>query len=140
MTERDDRRARLQKWAPFWDGDHEKLLRDLREELEDSKRDRQALVDYGLLHDGKMGQHWIYAAAGRLAAGDNEAAVLADFGYTKDRKALDLAMHLGQQLAGECVELERLVHGWEVAELGCPQGVYPDGTPRPCRFCEEPDD
>ena len=45
MTERDKRRARLQKWAPFWDGDHEKLLRDLRDELDDGERDRKALAE-----------------------------------------------------------------------------------------------
>lgn len=61
------------------------LAKDLRAELEASQRDRKALADYGLLHDGKAGQHWIYAAAGRLAAGDLEADVLADFGYTKGR-------------------------------------------------------
>ena len=61
------------------------LAKRLLDELDDGERDRKALAAYGLLHDGKAGQHWIYAAAGRLAAGDLEADVFADFGYTKGR-------------------------------------------------------
>lgn len=36
------------------------------------------------------GRHWLYAAADRIAAGDDEALVMADFGYgiTVDRKSV----------------------------------------------------
>ena len=43
---------------------------------------RQAVLGtYLELHKGKLGQHWLYAAAERIAAGDDEAVVMADFGY-----------------------------------------------------------
>lgn len=41
------------------------------------------LATYIELHKGKLGQHWLYAAADRIVAGDDEAKVMADFGYER---------------------------------------------------------
>ena len=130
MTERDDRRARLRELSDEFNWCNakgryawltkpvgERLSVDLRAELEASQRDRKALADYGLLHDGKAGQHWIYAAAGRLAAGDLEADVLADFGYTRDREALAVLR------PGECSECKGTGEDWSNA------------TPTACEAC-----
>ena len=38
---------------------------------------------YLALHEGKEGQHWIYAAIGRMVQGDPEAEVMADFGWVQ---------------------------------------------------------
>jgi hypothetical protein len=39
---------------------------------------------YARLHEGKIGQHWLWAAIERIAlAGESEAEVMADFGYEK---------------------------------------------------------
>ena len=38
---------------------------------------------YLALHEGRVSQHWIYAAIGRLVAGDPEAAVVADMGWSR---------------------------------------------------------
>ena len=45
---------------------------------------QHVLGTYLKLHKAKLGQHWLYAAADRIAAGDDEVLVMADFGY--DRK------------------------------------------------------
>ena len=41
------------------------------------------LETYLTVHRNKLGMHWLYAAAGRIAAGENERAVLADYGYER---------------------------------------------------------
>ena len=45
------------------------------------------LETYLTVHRNKLGMHWLYAAAGRIAAGENERAVLADYGYEWDGSA-----------------------------------------------------
>ena len=39
---------------------------------------------YLALHEGRVGQHWIYAAIGRMVQGDPEAEVMADMGWYAD--------------------------------------------------------
>ena len=58
-------------------------LHEAAEEYETLEDAADLLETYLLLHDGKLGLHWIFAAAGRMAAGDPERDVLADFGYVK---------------------------------------------------------
>ena len=45
---------------------------------------RQAVLGtYLELHKGKLGQHWLYAAADRIAAGEDEVVVMADYGFER---------------------------------------------------------
>ena len=41
------------------------------------------LGTYLKLATGVLSPHWLYAAADRIAAGDDEAVVMADFGYER---------------------------------------------------------
>ena len=41
----------------------------------------EILETYLTIHEKKLGMHWIYAAAFRLAGGESEADVMRDFGY-----------------------------------------------------------
>ena len=41
------------------------------------------LGTYLKLNAGRLGTHWMYAAAERIAAGQDEAEVLADYGYER---------------------------------------------------------
>lgn len=44
---------------------------------------RHVLTTYARLHQGRIGQHWLWAAIERIVAGDSEEEVLRDFGYQK---------------------------------------------------------
>ena len=42
---------------------------------------------YLALHEGRVGQHWIYAAIGRMVQGDPEAEVMGDHGWVRPDQA-----------------------------------------------------
>jgi predicted DNA-binding transcriptional regulator AlpA len=52
----------------------------------------QVLQTYVNLHKHKLfGEHWLWVALERVAAGENEAEVMRDYGYTISRKANRMA-------------------------------------------------
>lgn len=50
---------------------------------------QNVLGTYLHLHKGKLGQHWLYAAADRIAAGDDEDKIMADYGYERKENRND---------------------------------------------------
>lgn len=44
---------------------------------------QHVLATYARLHEGRIGQHWLWAAIERIVAGDSEEEVMRDFGYEK---------------------------------------------------------
>ena len=42
---------------------------------------RGVLKAYIALHEGKIGAHWLWCAVERIAAGEPEREVMADYGY-----------------------------------------------------------
>lgn len=45
---------------------------------------KDVLQTYINLHEGKIGMHWLWAAVERIARGESEAEVMADYGYTHE--------------------------------------------------------
>ena len=56
------------------------------------------IAAYLSIHEGKAGQHWLGAAIQRLAAGDNEAEIMSDFGYVPLARVATLEKALNDAL------------------------------------------
>lgn len=50
---------------------------------------RAVLETYVRLGEGKIGEHWLWVAAQRMASGEPERRVMADYGYVFDLKRAD---------------------------------------------------
>lgn len=37
------------------------------------------------LHEGKVGQHWLWTAIERLVAGETEVEIMSDYGYVREK-------------------------------------------------------
>lgn len=44
---------------------------------------QHVLTTYARLHQGRIGQHWLWAAIERIVAGDGEEEIMRDFGYQR---------------------------------------------------------
>ena len=83
----------------------------------------EVLRQYLAAHEGKLGKHWLYAAIGRIVAGDSEAETLADFGWVPDAEAgaafrgeRDHALNMRDECAGELLTM-RIEHNALRAKL-----------------------
>lgn len=55
-----------------------------------TKATKQYILDtYCKLHENKLGQHWIWVALERIADGEPEAEVMADYGFNTKEELND---------------------------------------------------
>lgn len=53
-----------------------------------TKAEKQIIATIEKLHEGKLGAHWLWVAIERIAAGEKETEVMADYGYTEAKLGL----------------------------------------------------
>jgi hypothetical protein len=82
-----------------------------------NKEERDAVNTLRKLHQGKLGAHWIWCALQQIAAGQDEAQVLRDFGYTFS--AISAPQEGCESVpVGELVALRRNAKRYEVIRDG----------------------
>ena len=79
--------------------------------------EKHVLQTYASLHKHKLfGEHWAWVALERMAAGENEAEVMRDYGYA--------LVPPGWQVVPREPTEEMEGAGWDVEELRTPDRIY----------------
>lgn len=80
---------------------------------------KHVLQTYANLHKHKLfGEHWLWVAMERVAAGEDEAEVMSDYGYTKTKRWEDHGRCLMAAHRAQLPSEARDLYG---GGCGCPQ-------------------